>query len=76
MSSNIFWYISRTAALTAYLLFFVNIVLGLGMKLKFLDRLFERWRAADLHQFTALLGLPWLVYTCFPCWAILIINTL
>jgi methionine sulfoxide reductase heme-binding subunit len=56
VSSNIFWYISRTAALTAYLLFFVNIVLGLGMKLKFLDRLFERWRAADLHQFTALLG--------------------
>ena len=56
MSTNIFWYISRTAALTAYLLFFVNIVLGLGMKLKFLDRLFERWRAADLHQFTALLG--------------------
>jgi len=56
VSSNIFWYISRTAALTAYLMFFVNITLGLGMKLKFLDRLFERWRAADLHQFTALLG--------------------
>ena len=57
MSSNVFWYISRTAALTAYLLFFVNIVLGLGMKLKFLDRFFEHWRAADLHQFTALLGM-------------------
>jgi len=56
VSANIFWYISRTAALTAYLVFFVNIVLGLGMKLKFLDRFFERWRAADLHQFTALLG--------------------
>jgi hypothetical protein len=56
MSANIFWYISRAAALTAYLLFFVNIVLGLGMKLKFLDRFFARWRAADLHQFTALLG--------------------
>jgi predicted ferric reductase len=55
--ANVFWYISRTAALTAYLLFFVNIVLGLGMKLKFLDQFFERWRAADLHQFTALLGM-------------------
>ena len=57
MSANIFWYISRAAALTAYLLFFVNIVLGLGMKLRFLDRVFARWRAADLHQFTALLGM-------------------
>ena len=56
MSANVFWYISRAAALTAYLLFFVNIILGLGMKLKFLDRLFARWRAAVLHQFTALLG--------------------
>jgi len=56
VSANIFWYISRTAALTAYLVFFVNIVLGLGMKLKFLDRFFTRWRCADLHQFTALLG--------------------
>ena len=56
VSTNMFWYISRTAALTAYLVFFVNIVLGLGVKLKFLDRFFARWRCADLHQFTALLG--------------------
>ncbi len=65
MSTNIFWYVSRTAALTAYLLFFVNIVLGLGMKLRFLDRFFARWRSADLHQFTALLGVAFVCLHVF-----------
>lgn len=56
-SSHFFWYVSRTAALVAYGLLFLNICLGIGLKMKYLDVVLEKWRAFDLHQFTALLAM-------------------
>jgi methionine sulfoxide reductase heme-binding subunit len=40
----------------AYILLFINICLGIGLKTKYLDPLMRRWRTFDLHQFTAILG--------------------
>jgi predicted ferric reductase len=53
---QIYWYISRTAAITAYILLFLNFSLGIGLKSKCLDPWPGRWRAFDLHKFTAILG--------------------
>jgi sulfoxide reductase heme-binding subunit YedZ len=55
--NHVFWYISRTSAVLAYILLFINIVLGLGMKTKFLDKVSARWQSFDLHQFSALLAM-------------------
>ena len=57
VSNHVFWYVSRAAGLTAYLVLFVNMVLGLAVKTKVLDSLLARWRSFDLHQFTALLSM-------------------
>ena len=54
--NHVFWYISRTAAIGAYILLFVNVCLGLLMKSQFMERTLGRWRALDLHQFTALMA--------------------
>jgi predicted ferric reductase len=51
-----YWYVSRTAAITAYILLFVNFCLGIGLKSKYLDPWLARWRAFDLHKFTAILA--------------------
>jgi sulfoxide reductase heme-binding subunit YedZ len=55
-SSHFFWYLSRVSALISYLLLFVTLALGLGLKTRSLDRVLDRWRALDLHKFTALLA--------------------
>jgi hypothetical protein len=55
-ANHFFWYISRTSAMLAYILLFINICLGIGLKTKYLDSLMRRWRTFDLHQFTAILG--------------------
>ncbi len=57
VSNHVFWYVSRAAGLTAYLVLFINMILGLAVKTKILDSLLARWRSFDLHQFTALLAL-------------------
>jgi methionine sulfoxide reductase heme-binding subunit len=53
---QLYWYISQTTAITAYILLFINFCLGIGMKSKYLDPWLARWRAFDLHKFTAILG--------------------
>ncbi len=55
-ANHFFWYLSRVSALAAYILLFVTIFIGVGLKARYLDRILERWRAYDLHQFTALLA--------------------
>ena len=55
--SHIFWYIARAAGMSAYVVLFVNIVLGLAVSTKFMDDIVARWQSFDLHQFTALLSL-------------------
>ena len=57
-ASHFFWYLSRSSAIMAYILLFINLFLGIGLKARYLDKILSRWRAADLHQFTALLAMP------------------
>ncbi len=52
-----FWYISRAAGLSAYLMLFLNVVLGLAVNTRVMDALVARWRSFDLHEFTALLAM-------------------
>ena len=49
-----FWYLSRAAGLSAYVLLCVNVALGLALSMPLLERWVMRWRVFDLHQFTAL----------------------
>jgi len=55
--THVFWYLARAAGLSAYLLLFVTVALGLGLHSRALDRLIARWQTFDLHQFTAVFGL-------------------
>ena len=59
-STNFFWYLSRCSALVAYILLFINLFLGIGFKTRYFDRILERWRMLDLHQFTALLAMAFI----------------
>ncbi len=54
--NSIFWYVSRTSAILAYILFFINITLGIGLKTRYFDRLAAPWQKLDLHHFTAFLA--------------------
>ncbi len=56
-----FWYLARAAGLSAYLMLFANVFLGMAVHLRPLDGLLARWRSFDLHQFTALLALGFMV---------------
>jgi predicted ferric reductase len=56
VSNHTFWYLSRTSALAAYILLFISLCLGIGLKTKYLDPLWQRWLSFDLHKFTAILG--------------------
>ncbi len=56
-----FWYISRAAGLTAYLMLFLNVLLGLAVRTRFMDALLARWRSFDLHGFTGLLAMGFLL---------------
>jgi len=64
-ADHTFWYISRAAGLTAYLLLTLNVCLGLMVRTRALDWLLARWRSFDLHQFTALLALGFLALHVF-----------
>ncbi len=57
---HFFWYLARAAGLSAYLLLFFNVVLGLAVHSRFLDAVMARWRYFDLHQFTGLLAMGFL----------------
>ena len=52
-----FWYLARAAGLSAYLMLFLNVVLGLAVHTRVMDAIMARWRSLDLHQFTALLAM-------------------
>lgn len=55
-ANHFFWYLSRSAAIAAYILLFINLCLGIGLKTRYLDKILNRWRVLDLHQFTGLLA--------------------
>lgn len=63
--SHEYWYISRAAGFTAYLLLFVSVVLGIANGTRFADRFFRRNNVFDMHRFTALLSLFFVAFHVF-----------
>ncbi len=56
-STQVFWYITRSAGLIAYLLFWLSTVWGLAVSSKIFDRLLNRPFTFDSHEFLSLLAL-------------------
>lgn len=63
--SHEYWYISRAAGFTAYLLLFAAVVLGVANGTRFADRFFRRNNIFDMHRFTALLALFFATFHVF-----------
>lgn len=63
--NHTFWYVSRAAGLTAYLLLFINVCLGLSISSGLLGGVMARWRVFDLHQFTGLVAFGFLALHMF-----------
>ncbi len=60
MTDDPFQHLSRVAGLTAYALLWLNVCIGLGLRASVGLPIMKRWRAADLHQFVAVLALGFL----------------
>lgn len=56
-SNQVFWFITRSAGLIAYLLFWLSTVWGLAVSSKIFDRLLNRPFTFDTHGFLSLLAL-------------------
>jgi predicted ferric reductase len=56
-SGHVFWFITRSAGLMAYLLVWLSTVWGLAVATKVLDRFLPRLFTFDAHEFFSLLGL-------------------
>lgn len=63
--SHFFWYLSRTSAIVAYILLFINLCLGIGIKIRYFDKVLKRVPALDLHQFTGMLALGFIFLHVF-----------
>lgn len=56
MTNHEFWYISRAAGFTAYLLIFASVALGLLQNTRLAERLVRRNTMFDMHRFVSLLA--------------------
>jgi hypothetical protein len=63
--SHEYWYFSRAAGFTAYLLLFASVALGIANGTRFADRFFRRNSIFDMHRFTALLSLFFAAFHVF-----------
>ena len=59
-SQQVFWYITRSAGLIAYLLLWLSTAWGLAVSSKILDGMLHRTFTYDFHQFISLLALGFL----------------
>jgi predicted ferric reductase len=57
---QLWWYVTRTAGIVAYLLLWLSTAWGLAVPTKMLDGLLERWASFDFHQFISLLAIGFL----------------
>jgi hypothetical protein len=64
-SNHFFWYLSRSSAIIAYILLFITLSLGIGMKIRYLDKILKRWPVLDVHQFTGLLAIAFILLHIF-----------
>lgn len=56
-STQLWWYVSRSAGIMAYLLFWLSTLWGLGISSKIFDTLLERQFTFDFHEHLSLLSL-------------------
>ena len=63
-----FWYLSRAAGFTAYLLLFVSVSLGIAIGTRLVERFAPRNVVFDMHRFTTILAL---VFTLFHVYILL-----
>ncbi len=57
-----YWYLSRAAGFTAYLLLFVSVALGIAIGTRIAERVAKRNTIFDLHRFTTILALAFSVF--------------
>jgi hypothetical protein len=57
-----FWYLSRAAGFTGYLLLFVSVALGISMGTRLVERFVKRNTVFDIHRFTTLLALAFTIF--------------
>ncbi len=60
-----FWYLSRAAGFTAYVLLFVSVALGIATGTRFAERFFRRNSVFDMHRFTTLLAAAFTVFHAY-----------
>jgi hypothetical protein len=63
-----FWYLSRAAGFTAYLLLFTSVALGIAIGTRLTERFVRRNVVFDLHRFTTILAL---LFTLFHVYVLL-----
>lgn len=63
--SHEYWYISRAAGFTAYLLLFTSVVLGIANGTRFAERFVRRNTIFDMHRFTAIMSLFFALFHVF-----------
>ena len=56
-STQIWWYVTRSAGLMSYILIWLSVVWGLAVSSKIFDPLLERIFTFDFHEYLSLLGL-------------------
>lgn len=64
-SSQLYWYITRAAGMTAYLLLWLSTAWGLVLPTKILDGWLDRTFSFDFHQFISLLSIGFLLLHIF-----------
>ena len=57
-----FWYLSRAAGFTAYLLLFTSVALGIAIGTRLSDRIAKRASVFDLHRFTTIVALAFTLF--------------
>jgi predicted ferric reductase len=60
-SVQIWWYVTRSAGIMAYLLLWLSMVLGLAVSSKYMDKMLDRMFTYDFHQFISLLSVAFLL---------------
>lgn len=57
-----FWYLSRAAGFTGYLLLFASVALGISMGTRLVERFVKRNTVFDIHRFTTILALAFTIF--------------
>lgn len=60
-SVQLWWYVTRSAGIMAYLMLWFSMILGLAVTSKYMDIMLERMFTYDFHQFISLLSIAFLL---------------